>query len=79
MQDKEFDHLFKSKLDGHETEPSPMVWNNIADELHGKNEKRRMMLYVSIAASIIILVSAALLLFNQTEESFVSPLSAAKL
>ena len=78
MQDKEFDRLFKSKLDGHETEPSPMVWNSIANELHGKKAKRRMMPYLSIAASIIILVSAGLILFNQTEDTFVKPVKRGK-
>ena len=78
MQDKEFDRLFQSKLGDHETEPSPMVWNNIADELHGKKSKSGMMVYLSIAASITILVSAGLLFFNQSEETFVKPIKRGK-
>ena len=73
MQDKEFDRLFNSKLDNFEMEPSPMVWENIADELHGKKARRSIVPYLSIAASIIILVSVGLLFFNQTENTFVKP------
>ncbi len=73
MQDKEFDHLFNSKLGDFEVEPSPMVWNNIADELHGKKGKRSIIPYLSIAASVIILASAGILFFNQTESTFVKP------
>jgi hypothetical protein len=78
MQDKEFDHLFNSKLDNFEIEPSPMVWENIASELHGKKAKRSIMPYISIAASVIILISVGLLLFNQIEETFVKPIKRGK-
>jgi hypothetical protein len=73
MQDKEFDRLFNSKLNNFEIEPSPMVWENIEGELHGKKAKRSIVSYLSIAASVIILVSAGLLFFNQTEDTFVKP------
>lgn len=78
MQDKEFDRLFNSKLENFEIEPSSMVWDNIADELHGKKGKRNIVPYLSIAASIIILVSVGLLFFNQTEETFVKPVKRGK-
>jgi hypothetical protein len=42
MQDKEFDRLFSSKLKNFEMEPSPMAWENIAGELHGKKARRSM-------------------------------------
>ncbi|WP_460692490.1 hypothetical protein [Mucilaginibacter puniceus] len=73
MQDKEFDRLFNSKLDNFEIQPSPMVWDKIADELHEKKARRSIVPYISIAASIVILVSAGLLFFNQTEETYVKP------
>ena len=69
MQDKEFDRLFNSKLDNFEIEPSPMVWENIASELHEKKAKRNIVPYLSIAASIIVLVSVGLLFFNKTEDA----------
>lgn len=78
MQDKEFDRLFNSKLDNFEMEPSPMVWENIADELHGKKARRSIVPYLSIAASIIILISVGLLFFNQTENTFVKPVKRGK-
>jgi hypothetical protein len=73
MQDKEFDRLFNSKLGEFEMEPSPRVWDNIADELHGKKAKRSIVPYLSIAASVIILASASILFFNQTESTYVKP------
>lgn len=71
MQDKEFDNLLKSKLGDLEAEPSPMVWDNIANGLQQK--KRRITPYLSIAASLIILVSAGLLFFRKAENNFVKP------
>ncbi len=73
MQDKEFDRLFNSKLDDFEIEPSPMVWDNIASELHGKAAKRSVVPYLSIAASVILLVSVGLLFFKQNEDAPVKP------
>lgn len=79
MQDKEFDRLFNSKLENFEIEPSPMVWENIASELHEKKTKRNIVPYLSIAASVIILVSVGLLFFNQTEDTFVKPVKRGKI
>lgn len=61
MQDKEFDDLFQSKLDNFEIEPSARVWQNIDAELDGKKRSRAMFPWLSIAASIIILIAAAVL------------------
>ncbi len=61
MQDKEFDDLFQSKLDNFEIEPSAQVWQNIDAELDGKKRSRAMFPWLSIAASIIILIAAAVL------------------
>jgi len=68
MQDKEFDQLFNSRLDDFEMEPSPMVWQNIAKELDADKPVRSLRPYLSIAASIIVLVSAGLLFFNRTQQ-----------
>lgn len=65
MQDKEFDKLFHSKFEDFKIEPSPMVWDNITDELDGKKAKRSIMPWLSIAASVIILVTAGVLFLQQ--------------
>jgi hypothetical protein len=61
MQDKEFDDLFRSKLDDFEMEPSEQVWKNIGAELDGKKKVRSILPWLSIAASVIILVAAGIL------------------
>ncbi len=61
MQDKEFDDLFRSKLDGFEAGPSARVWAGIDAELSGKRRKKILAPYLSIAASIIVLVAAGIL------------------
>jgi len=60
MQDKEFDDLFHSKLDNFEMEPSAQVWENIDAELKGR-KKKALLPWLSIAASIIVLVIAGIL------------------
>ena len=61
MQDKEFDELFRSKLDDFEIAPSAKVWQGINSELDGDKRKRLLVPFMSIAASIIVLVTAGLL------------------
>ncbi len=58
MQDKDFDDLFRTKLSGLEVEPSARVWDNISAELNGP-QKRRLSPVWSIAATTVILLSAA--------------------
>jgi hypothetical protein len=58
MQDKDFDNLFRTKLGGLEVEPSARVWDNISAELKGP-QKRRLSPVWSIAATTVILLSAA--------------------
>lgn len=60
MQDKEFDKLFSARLDSFEVEPSKNVWARINNELGGR-EYRKLIPLLSIAASIIVLIGAALL------------------
>ncbi len=61
MQDKEFDDLFRSKLDNFEMEPSAQVWQNIDAELDGKKKKGSLFTLFGIAASIIMLIGAGIL------------------
>jgi hypothetical protein len=65
MQDKEFDNLFRSKLEDFEAEPTSQVWEGVAEGLHGKRRYRVMASYLSIAASIIVLLAAAILFIPQ--------------
>lgn len=65
MQDKDFDKLFSSKFDDFEAEPSPMVWENIADELGGKKATRSWGTYLSIAAGIVVVFTAGWLLLQK--------------
>src|ERR1700744_2449261 len=61
MQDREFDDLFRSKLDNFEMEPSAQVWQNIDAELDGKKRKGGLFTLLGIAASIIMLIGAGIL------------------
>jgi hypothetical protein len=67
MQDNEFDDLFRSKLDNFEIEPSAQVWQNIDAELDGKHRKRSIFPMLSIAASIIVLITAGILFIPKKE------------
>jgi len=69
MQDNEFDNLFRSKLDGFETEPSVNVWQNIDAGLHTGNRRKLLAPLLSAAASIFILIAAGVLLITHYEKS----------
>ena len=60
MQDKEFDELFRAKLDGFETEPSASVWAGIAGGLDSAKRSGNPAYWLRIAASIVVLIGAAL-------------------
>jgi len=60
MQDKEFDKLFSSKLEGLEIEPSVKVWKGINGAISG-NKRKKLIPVLSIAASIIVLIAAGVL------------------
>lgn len=68
MQDNELDGLFHSKLDGFEAEPSASVWTGIDEELDSK-KRRRMMAVLSIAASIVVLVTAGILFIPKKDST----------
>jgi hypothetical protein len=65
MQDKEFDDMFNSKLGDLQMEPSARVWDEITDELDGKKAKRSIMPWLTIAASVIVLVTAGILFLGK--------------
>ncbi len=60
MQDKEFDELFRAKLDSFETEPSANVWPGIAGELDSAKRRRTLAPWLSIAAGIVVLIGVGL-------------------
>jgi hypothetical protein len=60
MQDKEFDDLFRSKLEDFDVQPSAEVWQSIDGELAGKR-KKSIFPMLSIAASVLVLLVAGIL------------------
>jgi len=60
MQDNDLDKIFRSKLETFEAEPSTEVWPAIAADLD-PSKRRKALLRLSVAASIIVLVTAGLL------------------
>jgi hypothetical protein len=56
MQDKDIDQLFRSQLDSLEVEPSAQAWDNIASAINPK--KSRLNTYLSIAASLLMILGA---------------------
>jgi hypothetical protein len=71
MQDKEFDQLFRSKLENYETEPSAGVWDNIqkSTDFHRKTPKNHW----KIAASLLILLSAGVYLISRIGTADTAP------
>ena len=69
MQDKEFDRIFNSKFNEFEVTPSPMVWDGIADELDKKSTRRSIIPFLSIAASIIVLLGIGVLFLQQKTDN----------
>ncbi len=61
MQDKEFDELFRSKLDDLEAEPSAGVWTGIESGLVNSARKKYLLPLLGIAASVLILITASIL------------------
>ncbi|MEB0262835.1 MULTISPECIES: hypothetical protein [unclassified Mucilaginibacter] len=65
MQDKDIDSLFRSKLDNLEVEPSGQVWGGIASQMNKK--KKPLGVYLSIAASLVLLSAGLYFVSNTTE------------
>jgi len=64
MQDKEFDKLFSTKLNDFEVEPSKNLWPGI-DEGLGNNNRKKVLPFLGIAASVIVLIAAGIVFFTQ--------------
>lgn len=75
MQDKEIDHLFRSKLDNYELEPPARLWGGIASRMDKK--KRTLTAWLSIAASLLILLSAGLYFVVQVKDNTKKPVQMA--
>jgi hypothetical protein len=73
MQDKELDKLFSSKLDNLEVQPSAQVWDNISAGLNDRKRKKRFVPFLSIAASITILVATSVLFIPQKQNTGTQP------
>ncbi|GAB2694181.1 hypothetical protein GCM10027037_17100 [Mucilaginibacter koreensis] len=58
MHDKDFDQLFRSKLEHMEAEPSANAWQNIARQLDGPAAKKSIVPYLRIAATIVVVLTA---------------------
>jgi len=67
MQDKEIDQLFRSEFESFEIEPSPQVWVNITDKLNAGRRKTVLFPYLSIAASILVVVAVGLYFIPQVK------------
>ncbi|MES2378607.1 MAG: hypothetical protein V4553_18585 [Bacteroidota bacterium] len=65
MQDKEFDKIFNEKFEDFEVEPSAMVWDNIAEELDGRKAKVVIMPWLSIAATVLVVITAGILFLQK--------------
>jgi hypothetical protein len=60
MQDKEIDQLFRSGFENFEIKPSQQVWGGINDRLDANRRKKALLPYLSIAASILVVVAVRL-------------------
>lgn len=65
MENKKLDQLFRERLAQHEIQPSRESWQLVNDQVQSK---ARPMVWMSIAASVVILMAAGFLLWNQQSE-----------
>jgi hypothetical protein len=61
MRDKDLDKLFHSALNDYEMDPSPRVWAGITEELDATKRKKAWLPFLSVAAGVILLVTAGVL------------------
>jgi len=64
MQDKEIDQLFRARLESLEVEPSAGLWQDISVKMDIR-KKRSFTIWLSVAASLLILLSAGLYFVQQ--------------
>jgi hypothetical protein len=77
MQDKEIDQLFRSEFENFEIEPSQQVWGNITDKLDANKRKKALFPYLSIAASILVIVAIGLYFIPQVKVNTKKPVQIA--
>ncbi len=66
----QIEKLFADKLKNHKTEPSPLAWDRVVEELN-KNSSKKAFPWLKVAAAIIILLLATFLIIqlnNNTED-----------
>jgi hypothetical protein len=73
MQDKDFDELFRNKLGDLEVEPGKGLWDNIAAEVVIDKKDRSALPFISIAASVLVLISAGLFFIPQIKPDATQP------
>jgi hypothetical protein len=73
MQDKEFDELFSSKLGELEVEPSDGLWDNIAAEVVIDKKDRSALPFISIAASVLVLITAGVFFIPKLKQDNLKP------
>ncbi|WP_256007179.1 hypothetical protein [Pedobacter deserti] len=67
MQDKEFDELFKIKLDQAEIKPPVQLWDKIQENLDGPKKRNAPVAYW-VAAAVVTIIGAVALLSPNTEK-----------
>ncbi|MDB5061522.1 MAG: hypothetical protein JWP67_1365 [Mucilaginibacter sp.] len=73
MQDKEIDQLFRSEFENFEIKPSQQVWGGINDRLDANRRKKALLPYLSIAASILVVVAIGLYFIPQVKVNSKKP------
>jgi hypothetical protein len=71
MQDKEIDQLFRSGFNDFEVKPAAKVWGGIVSGLDRK--KRSLKMYLGIAASLLLLLSAGLYFVSHVKDNTKKP------
>ena len=67
IQDKDLDKLFKDRFENLEVQPSAESWKKITDTLDKPLKKRKAYPFWMAAASVILLATAALLIYKPVE------------
>ncbi|TFF37450.1 hypothetical protein [Mucilaginibacter psychrotolerans] len=73
MQNKDFDELFRNKLGDLEVEPGKDLWDNIAAEVVIDSKNRSALPFISIAASVLVLVAAGLFFIPKIKPATIQP------
>jgi hypothetical protein len=68
MLDKDIDQLFKSSLEDFEVTPSVKSWDKISASLEQKPKIKKYPIFWMVAASVLIVASLGITLFNQNTD-----------